>query len=67
MIVVEDAGDRGPGVADDPRQAGAGDDRLVAARIALEEVGELPLADRAAVFESVHATVVEELRQLELG
>lgn len=67
MSVVEDASAQGPGGAEDQRPAGPGTDPLVAARIALEEVGERPLADRAAVFESVHATVVEELRQLELG
>lgn len=43
------------------------DDRLVDARIALDGVRELPLEDRAEVFERVHTAVVEELRQLELG
>lgn len=51
------------GVAD----TAAGEDQLVAARVALDEVLELPLDRRAEVFEQVHATVVAELRRLELG
>lgn len=54
-----------------PAGGSAGDsgatDPLLAARVALEEVGALPLGDRAAVFEAVHTAVVEELRRLELG
>lgn len=46
---------------------GGGDDALLAARVALDGVRDLPLDQRAAVFEQVHTTVVEELRQLELG
>jgi hypothetical protein len=51
-------GDAAPDAAADP---------LLAARASLEEVAALPLGDRAAVFEAVHTTVVEELRRLELG
>lgn len=43
------------------------DDRLVEARVALDGVRDLPLEERAEVFEGVHVAVVEELRQLELG
>ena len=46
---------------------GAGDDPLVAVRAALEDVLELPLPERAEVFEEAHRVVVAELRALELG
>lgn len=42
-------------------------DPLLALRAALDEIDELPLGERAAVFERTHAVVVEELRALELG
>jgi hypothetical protein len=48
-------------------QPSANLDPLLAARAAVDEVEELPIAERAAVFEQVHQVVVEELRQLELG
>ncbi|MFT5564441.1 MAG: hypothetical protein ACI970_001168 [Myxococcota bacterium] len=48
-------------------QPSADPDPLLAARAAIDEVEELPIAERAAVFEQVHQVVVEELRQLELG
>ena len=60
---ARDAVGEGPATPDE----GARTDPLVAARVALDSVRDLPLAARAAVFERVHATVVEELRQLELG
>jgi hypothetical protein len=42
-------------------------DPLVAVRAMLEEVLELPLVERAEVFEASHRVVVAELRALELG
>ena len=41
-------------------------DPLLALRAALDAVDELPLDERAAVFDRTHAVVVEELRSLEL-
>lgn len=43
------------------------EDPLLALRAALDTVDELPLAERAQVFDRTHAVVVEELRALELG
>lgn len=45
----------------------AGDDPLLAVRARLDEVDQLPLDDRAEVFEQTHRIVVDELRALELG
>jgi hypothetical protein len=42
-------------------------DPLLAVRAELEGVDELPLEERATVFDRTHGVVVEELRQLELG
>lgn len=42
-------------------------DPLVEVRAALEDVLELPLPERAEVFEQAHRVVVAELRALELG
>lgn len=47
--------------------AGDGADALLGLRAALDGVDELPLAERAEVFERTHEVVVEELRALELG
>jgi len=44
-----------------------GADPLVAVRASLEDVLELPLPERAEVFEQAHRVVVAELRALELG
>lgn len=44
-----------------------GGDRLLELRAALDTVEELPLEERAAVFERTHAIVTDELRALELG
>lgn len=60
-----------PAVDDDPVDAGgtggAGDDPLLMVRARLDEVDQLPLDDRAEVFEQTHRVVVDELRALELG
>lgn len=45
----------------------ASTDPLLELRVALDTVDELPLAERARVFDRTHAVVVEELRALELG
>ncbi len=42
-------------------------DPLLDVRTELETVEELPVAERAEVFERAHRVVVEELRQHELG
>lgn len=42
-------------------------DPLLAVRAELDGIGELPLEERAEVFERTHEVVVEELRALELG
>ena len=42
-------------------------DPLLAVRVQLDDIDELPLDARAEVFERTHAVVVEELRSLELG
>lgn len=47
--------------------AGDGADPLLEVRAALDQVDELPLAERAEVFERTHEVVVDELRALELG
>ena len=62
----------GSGHALDDGTAAAADgtgaaDPLLELRAALDEVDDLPLADRAQVFERTHAVVVAELRALEPG
>lgn len=52
----------GAGAAPDAQQ-----DVLLGLRAALESVDELPLDERAEVFERTHGVVVRELRALELG
>lgn len=44
-----------------------GDDPLLQLRAELDGIDELPLDERAAVFDRTHSVVVEELRALELG
>lgn len=53
--------------AEGPTTPGDGRDPLVEVRAALEDVLELPLTERAEVFEQAHRVVVAELRALELG
>lgn len=43
------------------------DDPLLVLRAALDGIDDLPLEERATVFDRTHAVVVEELRALELG
>ncbi len=52
------------GLGDD---GAATEDPLLGLRAALDDIDELPLEERAAVFDRTHAVVVEELRALELG
>lgn len=47
--------------------AAASEDPLLALRRSLEDVDDLPLDERARVFEQTHEVVVRELRALELG
>lgn len=47
--------------------SGDGADPLLEVRAELDQVDELPLAERAEVFERTHEVVVDELRALELG
>lgn len=42
-------------------------DPLLALRAELEDVDDLPLDERADVFDRTHSAVVRELRALELG
>jgi len=42
-------------------------DALLAVRAELDEVEQLPIEDRAEVFERTHRIVVDELHALELG
>ncbi len=51
---------------DDPDPSD-GTDALLAIRAALDDVDQLPLEERADVFERTHQVVVDELRALELG
>ena len=46
---------------------GQSSDPLLAVRAELDAVEELPLDERAEIFERTHEIVVEELRALELG
>lgn len=59
----------GPGGAATGAAASGPDriDPLLEVRTALDEVGRLPLEERAEVFERTHRVVVAELRALELG
>lgn len=50
---------------DDPA-AGAPQDPLLVVRAQLDAVDELPLDERADVFERTHAIVTDELKKLEL-
>lgn len=64
-----DRDDQHAGSTSSPAAAGSGDppgDPLLALRAALDAVDELPLDERAAVFDRTHTVVVEELRSLEL-
>lgn len=65
----DDAPDAAPGQVDGPGGGHtSGDvDPLLRVRTELETIDELPLAERAEVFERAHRTVVEELRALDLG
>lgn len=59
--------DTGPQHSQHDPAPGDGADRLLEVRAALDEVDELPLAERAEVFERTHEVVTDELRALELG
>lgn len=64
-----DRDDQHAGSTSSPAAAGSREqpgDPLLALRAALDAVDELPLAERAVVFDRTHAVVVEELRSLEL-
>lgn len=65
-----DRDDQQPGPSSTPDVGGADavpSDPLLELRAALDGIDELPLEERAAVFDRTHSVVVEELRALELG